>query len=99
MRSRGNEGTNMTFSEALDKLNLGYRITHTTLGSLSHILSPKDSVFVKVKPQQDDTPCYQKLTVLNMNEFYVHTIGDTDSYLTNNLSKFKKSVGWQIDYI
>lgn len=91
----------MTFSEALDKLNLGYRITHPTLGSLSPILSPKGSVFVNVKPQDDpliDTHCYQKLTVLNMNEFYVHTIS-TDSYLTNNLSKFKKSVGWQINYI
>lgn len=88
----------MTFSEALDKLALGYRITHATLGSLSPILSPKGSVFVNIKPQQDDTPCYQKLTVLNMNEFYVHTIS-TDSYLTNNLSKFKKSVGWQINYI
>ena len=88
----------MTFSEALDKLALGYRITHPTLGSLSPILSPKGSVFVTIKPQ-DDTHCYQKLTVLNMNEFYVHTIGGTDSYLTNNLSKFKKSVGWQIDYI
>lgn len=92
----------MTFSEALDKLALGHRVTHATLGSLSPILSPKSSVFVNVKPQDDpliDTHCYQKLTVLNMNEFYVHTIGGTDSYLTNNLSKFKKSVGWKIDYI
>lgn len=79
----------MIFEEAIKYLNMGYKLHNPTYGSVARIPHNKESVFISVLPADVSKKFLQKVTVTNMNEFYVHN--DT---LIADLSIFNNTVNW-----
>ena len=85
----------MTFNELLSSLNDGYSLINDDLGIISKIPYPKESVFVQRYPKETTEKHLQKVTVENMDNYYVHTVQGVNR-LINDLTLFSDTNHWRV---
>lgn len=85
----------MTFNELLSSLNDGYSLINDDLGIISKIPYPKESVFVQRCPKDINEKHLQKVTIANMDNYYVHTLQGVN-HLVSDLTLFSNTNHWRI---
>lgn len=86
----------MTFVEAFPYLSQGYSLVHTDLGRIATLAGDRESVFIKAYSTTQTDRFLQKVTVQNMDCYFVHTVGNTN-LLLHDLSTFKGTHSWELN--
>lgn len=90
------EGPHLTFIEALPYLRQGYSLVHPDLGRIATLAGDRESVFIKAYSATETDRFLQKVTVQNMDNYYVHTISNIN-LLIHDLSIFKGTRSWELN--